>query len=102
MFRQTKIVSVIIVIAMLVATGATLEAAVAQTKQDKLALAEGEVKQLLLLMDTNENGKISKEEWMRFMEAEVERLDKVKNGELDVKELAQSKLRVSYFISMGK
>jgi hypothetical protein len=31
------------------------------------------------------------------MEAEFERLDKDKSGELDVKELAQSKLRVSHF-----
>jgi Ca2+-binding EF-hand superfamily protein len=85
-----------------------LGTAVAQTKaavpkpQEKLALAEGEVKQLLLLMDTNKNGKISKQEWMKFMEAEFERLDKDKRGVLDVNELAQSKLRVSPFGSVGK
>jgi Ca2+-binding EF-hand superfamily protein len=69
---------------------------------DKQALAEDEVKQLLLLMDTDKNGKISKQEWMRFMEAEFDRLDKNKNGELDVKEIAQSKLRGSTFSSTGK
>lgn len=53
-------------------------------------------------MDTNENGKISKQEWMKFMEAEFDRLDKGKNGQLDVKELAQSKLRVSRFTTVGK
>ncbi len=37
--------------------------------QDKKALGEGEVKQLLLLMDTDKNGKISKKEYMSFMEA---------------------------------
>jgi len=42
--------------------------------QDKLALGEPEVTQLLLLMDTDKNGKISKEEWMKFMEAEFDRL----------------------------
>jgi Ca2+-binding EF-hand superfamily protein len=62
---------------------------------DKLALGEEEVKQLLLLMDTDKNGKISKQEYMDFMEAEFIRLDKDKSGELDVKELTQSKLRVS-------
>jgi hypothetical protein len=36
------------------------------------------------------------------MEAEFDRLDKDKNGELDVNELAQSKLRVSHFVSVGK
>jgi hypothetical protein len=40
-----------------------------------VVLGEDEVKQLLLLMDTDKNGKISKEEFMT-MEAELERLDK--------------------------
>jgi hypothetical protein len=108
MLKRTNIVFVIVVIAVLVATWAMLGTAVAQTKaavpkpQDRLALAEGEVKQLLLLMDTNKNGKISKQEWMKFMEAEFERLDKDKRGVLDVNELAQSKLRGNYFISVGK
>jgi Ca2+-binding EF-hand superfamily protein len=47
-------------------------------------------------MDTDKNGKISKKEFMAFMEAEFERLDKDKSGELDAKELRQSKLRVSH------
>jgi len=33
-------------------------------------------------MDTDKNGKISKQEWMKFMEAEFDRLDKNKTGEL--------------------
>ena len=69
---------------------------------DKLAIGEDEVKQLLLLMDTNNNGKISKAEYMKFMEAEFERLDKDKSGELDPKELTQSSLRVSHFARAGK
>jgi hypothetical protein len=70
--------------------------------QDKLALGENEVKQLLLLMDTSQNGKISKQEYMNFMEAEFDRLDKNKNGELDPKELTQSKLRASHSSAVGK
>jgi len=70
--------------------------------QDQLALGEAEVKQLLLLMDTDKNGKISKEEWMKFMEAELDRLDRDKSGDLDVKDLTQSKLRVSHFTTAGK
>jgi hypothetical protein len=49
-----------------------------------------------------EAGKISEREWMKFMEAEFDSLDKGKNGELDVKELTQSKLRASRFTSVGK
>ena len=57
---------------------------------------------MLLLIDTDKTGKISKQEWMKFMEAEFDRLDKAKTGELDAKELAQSKLRVSPFGRAGK
>jgi len=89
-------------IAMWFAIAAMSGTVIGQTKaaapkpQDKLALGEEEVKQLLLLMDTDKNGKISKEEYMKFMGAEFDRLDKDKSGDLDVKELTQSKLRVSH------
>ena len=65
-------------------------------------MGEPEVKQLLLLMDTDKSGKISKEEWMKFMESEFDRLDKDKKGQLDIKELEQSKLRVSHPVNVGK
>lgn len=58
-----------------------------------LALAQNEVEQLLLLMDTDKNGKISKKEFMDFMSAEFDRLDKDKSGELDPKELSLSRIR---------
>ncbi|HWY68057.1 MAG TPA: hypothetical protein VNX88_05300 [Terriglobales bacterium] len=32
---------------------------------DRSALAQEDVKELLLLMDTNQNGKITKQEWMK-------------------------------------
>jgi hypothetical protein len=70
--------------------------------QDKLALGENEVRQLMLLLDTNNNGKVTKREWMTFMEAEFDRLDKNKSGELDPKELSQSRVQASHFWSAGK
>jgi hypothetical protein len=97
MLRRKNIASVIMVIALVVATGAmcgTAAAEAADKPKDKVALGEADVKQLLLLMDADKNGKISKEEYMKFMEAEFERLDKDKSGELDVKELTQSTFRV--------
>ena len=60
------------------------------------ALAEKNVKELLLLMDTDKNGKIAKQEWMEFMEAEFDTLDKDKKGELDRKELLQSTVSVKH------
>jgi hypothetical protein len=64
MLTRTNIVRAMVAIVALVATWAMLGTALAQRQavpkpQDKLALGENEVKQLLLLMDTNENGKIS-------------------------------------------
>jgi EF hand len=61
---------------------------------DKLAIAEANSKQLLLLMDTDKNGKISKQEWMKFMSAEFDRLDTDHSGELDPHELLQSDITV--------
>lgn len=99
MSKRKNLVWIIVLIVVVAAAGTTLGTAVAQNaapkSQDKLALGEDEVKQLLLLMDTDKNGKVSRQEYMRFMEAEFERLDKDKSGELDAKELAQSSLRVT-------
>jgi hypothetical protein len=62
-----------------IAPGVVPRTAVAQTKasvpkpQNKMVIAENEFKQLLLLMDAN---KISKQEYMKFMEAEFDWFDK--------------------------
>jgi hypothetical protein len=56
---------------------------------DKITIAIENVKQLLLTMEAK-NGKISKEEWMRFMEAEFDKLDTEKKGEVDLMEIRQS------------
>jgi|SRR5580658_828686 hypothetical protein len=107
MSSGTSAVQIIVFVATLAVTGAMLRTGVAQKAsvpkpQDKLALGEGEVKQLLLLIDSEKKGKISKQEWMKFMEAEFDRLDTSHNGELDVSELTQSRLRVSHFTVAGK
>jgi len=70
--------------------------------QDKLALGKDEVERLLLLIDTNKTGTITKQAWMRFMEEEFDRLDKNKSGEIDAKELARSRLRARPFPAVGK
>lgn len=61
-------------------------------------------KELLLLMDADENGKISKQEWMKFMEAEFDRLDRNNTGQLDLKGLRLSNVSVTHksFRSVGK
>jgi hypothetical protein len=63
-------------------------------KERKLAAATDVAKQLLLEMDTNKSGKVSKQEWMKFMEEEFDRLDTDHKGQLDLKELTQSRVRM--------
>jgi EF hand len=61
-------------------------------KQKNLTAGETEAKRLLLLMDRDQSGRVSKQEFMNFMEEEFQRLDINKDGELDVDELTRSRL----------
>ena len=70
--------------------------------KDKMALGEADVKQLILLMDSDKNGKISEAEFINFMKAEFKRLVDDGSGQLDVKELKKSQLRPNTFLSAGK
>ncbi len=53
-------------------------------------VAAGELwaRQMLQLMDTDKNGRVSRAEWMQFMAAEFDRLDVDHSGELTVRELS--------------
>lgn len=53
------------------------------------AAGEELARELLRLMDTDKNGKVSRQEFMRFMEAEFDRLDVDHSGELTVRELSR-------------
>jgi len=53
-----------------------------------VAAGEAWARQILPLMDTDKNGRVSRQEFMRFMEAEFDRLDVDHSGELTVKELS--------------
>jgi hypothetical protein len=58
--------------------------------------ASPEAVKLLKLMDTDKSGKISRAEYMAFMNAEFDRLDVNHDGELDVKGLEKSQLAVAH------
>ena len=103
MLRRVNKALLLLISSVLVATAGLLGTAAAQKAsvpkaQDKLVLGEDEVRQLLVLMDCGKNGKVSKEQYMKFMEAEFERLDKNKTGELDVKELTKSTMMANRFV----
>jgi 5S rRNA maturation endonuclease (ribonuclease M5) len=67
--------------------------AIAADNSQKVAAGVPATKQLLILMDTDKNGKVSRQEFMSFMEAEFNRLDINHDGELDVHELTQLQVR---------
>jgi hypothetical protein len=103
MLRRTNKALVLVATSVLVATAGLMGTAAAQKAsvpkaQDKLALGEDEVRQLLVLMDTDNNGKVSKEQYMKFMEAEFARLDRNNTGKLDVKELTKSTITANRFV----
>jgi Ca2+-binding EF-hand superfamily protein len=103
MKKQSKALMISLLVAALFMSGpfAQNKAAVPEA-QYRQGLNDDEVKLLFFLMDTDRNGKISKQEWMTFMSAEFDRLDTDKSGDLDPKELAQLSLRKSTFSSSGK
>lgn len=75
--------------------GTVAGTAIAADNAQKVAAGVPATKQLLLLMDTDKNGKVSKQEFMTFMEAEFNRLDINHDGELDVHELMQLQVRTT-------
>ena len=98
MWKHKRILSAAFVIAMLVSCWPVPEVVIAQGKasvprpQSTLALGENAAKDLLLLIEPDKNGKISRQAWMRFMGEEFDRLDKDKKGELDAQELRSDRL----------
>jgi hypothetical protein len=94
--RIFVVIAVSVVTATMIANASAQKASVPKP-QNKLAIGEEGIKQLLPLMDSDKNGLVSKQEFMKFMEAEFVRLDKEKKGELNVKELTQSNLTASRF-----
>jgi len=110
MLERRKIVLVVLVISALFIVGALIGTVVAQEKdmpppseQRSVAIArEKMARQLLVLMDRNKDGKVSKEEWMSFMDAEFDRLDTNHDGFVDAKDMEKSQIQPSHFAKAGK
>ena len=60
------------------------------------ASATENAKQIMLLMDTDKDGRISKKEWMDFMSAEFDRLDTDHNGYISQRDLMTTSIHVQH------
>jgi hypothetical protein len=83
-----------IVLAMVLALATARTLVSSATAAPKLDPGLKQTMQLLVLMETDSSGKVTKAEFMKYMEAEFDKLDRNKDGELDVKELTQSQYSV--------
>ena len=91
----------------LLAASISIEARAAQSEKSMGApsssdarreAARDAARELLLVMDVNKTGNISKQEWMKYMEAEFDRLDINHTGQLDFKELSRSRVQVRPYV----
>ena len=113
MFFTRENILALIVVAGLIAIGATVKTDMAAAQMAKAAsqtanssasapaplpgnvvAGTAEAMKLLTLMDADKSGKVSRAEFMAFMAAEFDRMDINHDGELDLKELQQSQLMV--------
>lgn len=73
-------------------TNTSIPASVPAPKPEYVAAGTEEALKLLRLMDADNSGKVSRAEFMAFMAAEFDRLDINHDGELDLKELKNSRV----------
>jgi Ca2+-binding EF-hand superfamily protein len=78
--------SIITIVGMSLIVGALSTAALAVSKRTA-ATATRDVSQLVKMMDKDQNGSVSKEEFMDFMSQTFDRLDVNKSGALEPNEL---------------
>jgi Ca2+-binding EF-hand superfamily protein len=100
--RSTIIIAVLLVSLLSISWSSPDRARSDSRPQGKQLLSDTQVKTLFLLMDTDKDGKISKEEWMNFMASTFDHLDLNKTGKLDTKELSQLTMPGITFASAGK
>jgi len=111
MSDKRKIVLPVLVVSALLTVGGLVGAGAAQKggavpapteQKGQIVAGETAAKQLLLLMDVNKDGKVSKEEWMKFMGAEFDRLDTNHDGFVDVRDMQKSQIQPVPFYRSGK
>ncbi len=96
MFKQRK-TGWLVLLTVLIAVGITVGSALAREtgvpRHNPLAVAQDATAQLVILMDQDEAGTVSKADFLKFMAAEFDRLDTNRTGVLNVDQLRQAEQR---------
>jgi len=90
------ITTILLVFAAVVGTAAQRQSV--PKPQNKIVMGEDQVKKLLPLMEADKLGHVSKQEFMKFMEAEFDHLDTTKTGELDVRQLTTQTVSAKNYV----
>jgi len=75
--------------ALVLAATTTSEASAAHHRRGA-GTYRGHVEAIIQKMDADQNGRVSKEEFMQFMSSEFDRLDRDRSGELTSEEVSRS------------
>jgi len=94
MSMNHKMLLVVTVLAGAAGVRFLVPSATASPHIDPVTAAMRPTGELLRLMDTDENGKVSKAEFMHFMSSEFDRLDVNHDGELDPNELSATRYHI--------
>jgi Ca2+-binding EF-hand superfamily protein len=86
--------TIIALVGMSLVVGTVSTAALAASKRTD-ATAESDVRNLLLLMDKDKNGTVSKDEFLQYLSQAFDRLDVNKSGQLERNELTRAKFPFS-------
>jgi hypothetical protein len=93
----------IAILTVLLAAGIFLTTAAAQKAsvpraQDRLTMGEEPTKELLQVISANGRDVVTKQEYMKFAEAEFDRLDKEKAGAVNVRLFSQTTVASSRYV----
>jgi hypothetical protein len=100
---QTSLVAGFAVATLLAAgIGTAIARESASPRLDNVSLGQEEIQRLLPLMDHDQDGTVSKQEFMSYLEAEFAKLEKNKNGDALLAPTKQPEARPATFMTGGK
>jgi hypothetical protein len=109
MLKRMNVSALVLAVAALLATGTIAGTAFAQKQAvpkplDRIALGDDHTQQVSVSfeIDVNKNGQISRQDWMRLMATEFDKLDANRSGQVDAAELTRSQAGVTPTEKFGK